>query len=263
MPHISWSQMNLLWTCPQQYEFVYVQGLREKPGIALIIGASVHKPIENDMRHKLETGELLPLEAVQDFASDAVNSRWKEDGVRLTGKEADMGDAKAKALAVDTSVALASLHHNVLAPSIDPFSVEEGWEIEIPSRGWSIKGYTDITEKNRTIRDTKTSARSPQKTAADMSGQISMYALNAWVNDREAPIPPLALDFLVKTKEPKSETLYTTRTEAQLRTFLYRVENAIDVIESGLFAPCAMDSWKCSRSYCGFWRRCKYFSGRD
>ena len=263
MSHYSWSQFNMLWMCGKQYEFVYVLGLREKPGFALIVGGAVHHPIEKDLLHKLETGELLPLEAVQDYASDAVNTRWREGGVRLTGKELDMGEEKARASAVDMSVSLASLHHNVLAPTIDVASVEEAWEIEIPSKGCTLKGRTDITEKDRTIRDTKTAARSPQANAADLSGQLSMYALNAWLNDRDSPIPPLAMDYLIKTKEPKATTLTTTRTEAQLRTFLYRVENAIEVIESGVFTPSAMDSWKCSKTFCGFWHKCKYWSGRE
>lgn len=257
-PHLSWSQMSMLSRCPVQFEWRYIKGVIRPPAVALIVGSGTHKSIEANMREKQEHGKLLPDNVVMDAARDAVNERWKE-GVALDDEEKSRGEKSVRGDAVDTAVSLAYLHHTDLAPDIRPEHVEREWRIVIPEASRDIIGYIDIQERedrNWTIRDTKTSGKSPPADAAWNSDQLTMYALASHVLDKR--IPPLALDYLVKTKTPKTVVQTTTRTIEDFQPLLARISVALKLIDAGVFMPCAQDSYVCSRKFCGYWSQCVY-----
>ena len=122
-PHLSDSALNMLYRCAMQYFFRFQEGIKIPPGIAQVIGRSVHGSVHLDLQYKIETGRLRKLDEIQDAARDHVNRAWQE-GVRLVGEELKESQKKLKGNAVDQATALCLLHHNDLAPTINPVQVE-------------------------------------------------------------------------------------------------------------------------------------------
>ncbi len=264
-PQLHASMINTLYACGEQFRRRY--GARfgwadreEKipPGIALVTGIATHHSIEKNLIHKIETGELLPLEAIQDLTRDQVLALW--DNVMMTEEEASNPD-QTQGSTIDTSIALAKLHASELAPDLLPKSVERKWVIALNGYPYDLAGQWDIEETTGSIRDTKTAAKTPTQESADNSEQLSMYALAKTVCDGSEP-SALFLDTLVKTKTPKLVILETQRTQVHRQALLHRIERATEIIERGAFTPANPQDWHCSLRWCGYAATCKFFSGK-
>lgn len=253
-PHLSYSALTMLYRCGVQFDYRYNQGIKSPPGVALHIGKAAHASSEADLTSKMQWGELLEEEAVQDEAADAVKRLWKnEPPVRSEGDHDEGG-------AVDEAVSLARLHHRELAPRIEPVAIEQGFRLEMPDFPFDLVGYVDVEEAG-TIRDLKTSSKAPSSTAADESDQLTLYHMNATARG-DAP-KKVALDYLVKTKTAKVITLESTRTPMDHLRLLARIEAAAKTIQTGSFLPATADSWACSERFCGYWERCKWGSRKS
>src|SRR5688572_33095123 len=90
-PHLSFSQLDMLSKCGEQYRRRYVLGERLPPGVAMIVGGAVDKSVNANMTNKKDSGALLPIEQVQDTARDALNSEWERGGVVLQDDERARG----------------------------------------------------------------------------------------------------------------------------------------------------------------------------
>jgi len=244
----------MLYRCPYQYEQRYIKGAIRLPGVAMITGTGVHRAVEADLSHKIEAGELLAAEAVADLARDAVVAEW-DRGVEVN-VDRDGTPDEAKAGAIDRAVSLASLHHSDLAPSLEPISVERRWKLDLEGYPYDLAGMIDIEEADA-IRDTKTAARSPAKTAADDSLQLTTYAVAIKYCNGVLP-SRLCLDHLVSLKTPKVVTLETTRTERHVELFLRRLEVAMRQLEAGVFPPTDPSNWWCGERFCGYYADCPY-----
>ncbi|HOL73611.1 MAG TPA: PD-(D/E)XK nuclease family protein [Bryobacteraceae bacterium] len=243
--------------CGIAFERRYILGERVPPSARMLIGTAVDRAVRADMEHKKETGKLRPLDEIQDAARDTLVQEWA-NGVRLVDDDQEDGiETRDKAL--DTSVALAALHHSEAAPSIQPLHVARKWVLDVDGLPIQVAGEIDIQEPD-CIRDTKTSGKSPVKTAADTSLQLTTYALA--VRQIDGAIPPkVALDFCVRTPkrgETKLVVLNSTRTEQQLNPLMERIALMSRIIESGIFTPCEVGHWYCSPKYCGYYPTCKY-----
>lgn len=257
-PQLHWTQISMYTNCGEQYRRRYIEGEKIPPGIALIIGSSTHKSVEHNMKHKFETGELVSLEEVQDVARDATTNRFNEEDVRLSEEEKQKGINLVLAEAVDTTVALAGLHHGTLAPAIEPAKIESAWVMEISGYDYDLAGRIDLKEKNGTVRDVKTTGKAPSVGQADKMDQLTLYALGDWVLEGKTVIPPLAVDFLVKTKIPKAITQTTTRDREDFQTLLARIEAVSLGLERGVFPPTSRDNWLCNPKWCGYFQTCRY-----
>jgi hypothetical protein len=250
-----WSHISMLMRCGIQFEFRVIKGIVIPPGVAVLVGSSTHKGIDVNLNHKIKTGELMPLDDVMEAAAEDLNKRW-QDGVELDSEERSVGESNVRGDAVDTVVALSSLHHKEVAPRINPSHVERKFVLELEGFSRNLTGTIDVVEVGGIVRDTKTAKRSPPAETADNSDQLTMYGLAIRTLDKVNPV--LILDHLVKTKVPKAVTQMTTRTSADYQVLLNRVAAASRVIQSGAFMPCAQDSWCCSPAWCGYYSQCIY-----
>lgn len=256
-PQLHVSGLETLSKCGIQFENIYVKGLREAPGISLLVGKSTHRVVEKDLRHKIEHKTLLSLEEVKDTARDALVNEWNSGEVKLDEEELALGLKAVKDQAVDKAVRLSSLHHTELAPRLNPTHIERQWCVELPNYPMDLAGTLDIQEGAIAVRDTKTSAKSPTKSIADESLQLTAYALAVMVIDR-VEISEVKLDYLIDTKIPKQETFSSKRDVDHFNALLARVERAVNVIEKGAFFPARETDWWCGEKYCGFFRSCPY-----
>jgi len=262
LDHISYSQMNTLHKCGEQYRRRYIEGEKVPPGVAQIRGSSVHKPIELNLINKMQTGEFLPLEAIGDLAADTVAA--KMDGeIRLDGDYAEMGLAAAKGFVQNEVVSLSLLHAKQVAPSMSPKAVEVRIELP-PSDAIPVKlvGVLDIVDEHTGVHDTKTAQKSPGKSDADDSGQLTTYDLLHRAHYGEEP-KGLSLDVLVRTPSKgdlKVVSLQTKRSVEDLGVYVRRVQAAVRMIESEIFLPAPQDSWQCSTRFCGYAESCPFYN---
>ena len=262
-PQLHPSQMNMLFKCGEQFRRRYIENEIIPPNMALIVGSGTHRSQEKDLISKVETGQLLDVEEIDSIATDYIKGEF-QNGITLTDEEKEIGIKKVKGQAIDTAVKMARLHHKELAPIIEPKSVdhiERRLLVKMPNHPFDLAGTLDIQEKDDTVRDTKTSKRSPAKGDADKSFQLTFYALALLIIDGKLP-PKMTLDFLVKIKTPKVVVQPTVRTMDHIKVGLRRIETAMKIIENEMWTPADPTSWICSRDWCGYFQTCPYALGK-
>jgi hypothetical protein len=248
----------MLSRCGEQYRRRYVEGEIIPPGVALITGRGVHLSAEANLKHWIATKDYLPHDEALALAYDAVTHDWAMGEIRYTEDERKQGAAKVKAEALDKAVRLAGLHHKELAPTLHPLDVEYYWRIELGNFPFDLAGVVDVKEAE-TVRDLKTTGRTPSQDTASNSLQLTFYALHFYRTEQR--VPQVGLDYLVDLKTPKVVTLYSGREQYHFEAALRRVEIAAQVIEKGLFIPARPDDWACTPGWCGYWHTCKYAHG--
>lgn len=255
-PHLSPTQLNMYWRCGQQYYHRYILGERRPPGIALVVGRSVHESVEADMLSKLQDGELLETEEITDRVRDAITG-YLQGELILSDLEREEGEARTKATAVDLTVALSLLHHTDLAPTIEPDQVERGVRLVLKGHPFDIEMRLDLRDTGGHIRDTKTAARKWPQARVDTDTGLTMYH---WASKTIGPphSDDVFLDCLTKTKTPKAVTLETTRDDEDHTVALRRAVNMWEAREKGIFVPCTPDAWVCSPKFCGYFESCPY-----
>lgn len=261
-PQLHVSALTMLQRCGEQFRRRYIVGEVVPPSVALAVGTATHRSIEANLRHKAEHGEMLLADEVSDIAAQSFLAE-AEKGLVLDGEDRDRGMVGAKADGVDTAVALAKLHRDELAPTITPKSplhVERKWVVEMPESPMDLAGTIDIDEGDA-IRDTKTAAKSPAAGDADKSVQMTAYAVAKKIIDGEFP-RALHIDYLIKTKTPKTVTQTTGRDMADAEMFLARVSRAAEIITAGAFTPANTTDWWCSAKFCGYHSTCPFAAGR-
>jgi hypothetical protein len=258
-PHLSITQINMLNTCGQQYYFRYILGKKIPPGISLVVGKTVDDSVNKNLQTKIDTETLMPIEQVKDIARDQFEANWYKDGILFTEEEAQ-DPKKAKGEAADKTIRLSTLHATNMAPIIKPKQVQRRMFIKLEGFPVDLLAYIDIQEEDAT-RDTKTASKSPQADIADVSDQLTFYAMANYAVDGKIP-SQLVLDYLIDNKTPKAISLFSTRTEADFETMLRRIENAVTAIEKGVFIPARQDDWRCSKRFCGYAGICPYFRQR-
>ena len=112
------------------------------------------------------------------------------------------------------------------------------------------------------ITDHKTTGRAYSIDEIDQNPQITIYQMAAKANgfaDREIL---LKFDCLVKTKTPKFEQYYTTRTETDELRLIRKIQTVWDGINKEVFIP-NDTSWKCKT--CPYKKACDewFLNGGD
>lgn len=244
MDHFSATQLNMFLRCPAQYEFRYLEKRILPPTSSLTKGRCVHKGAEYNYRQKLTTAADVSLEEVADivagvFDSEAVATAWEPD--------------ENKGAVKDQTLALTSLYHQAVAPTIQPLFVEHEFCLPLPG-GVPLRGFIDVIDDTFVIRDIKTSARSPGDDEAKKSPQLAAYAwaYRELTGQLETAV---ALDYLVQTKTPKTVTIQTSLTADDLGRLFAIIGQVLDAIQAGVFYP-NPSNFLCTPKACGYWNLC-------
>jgi PD-(D/E)XK nuclease superfamily protein len=250
--------LNQLAKCGIAFERRYLLNERTPARPAMAVGTAVDRSVTANLGHRIATTELLTEEEVLDTARDALVAEW-ERGVEPNEDDAEEG-LGTRDLALDASVNLASLHHNKLAPQLLPTHVQRSWTLDVTGLDLQLAGTIDVQEGMLAIRDTKTSAKSPSRSAIDTSLQLTTYALAVHAHDGQIP-DKVALDYLVRTPLKQRTSLVqleSTRTKEDFKPLLERIAAADRTIHAGLFTPAPADSWWCSAKWCAYHPTCPY-----
>jgi hypothetical protein len=244
-----------LSNCGERYRQRYFEHIRTSPNYALILGRAVDSTVMQDLKHKIRTGELLPIRDISEFTHTAVDNIILQDGISLTEADVGKGMNRVKAELTQEAVMLAQIHHTHIAPRLEPTQVQREFEIEIA--GHTITGRMDIQEGSRAIRDLKVSGRAPSSDEADRSLQLTVYAMACAQLDGRIP-DHLYLDYLVHTTQPRIVKLETTRGRHHFYAVEERVKAAVAAIETGSFVPADPGWYGCSEKYCSYFFGCKF-----
>ena len=249
------SALNMISKCGVQFERRYILGHKIPPGMGAITGTAVDKSVTANLISKKDTGKLLHLDEVQDIARETISSEW-EKGVNEDKDLLTLGSTAAKAKAIDDAVTLSALHAQKHAPKLNPTHVQRPWVLDVKAMDVQIAGTIDIQEPG-IVRDTKTSKRAPSGNEADLSLQLTTYALAVQVHDGAAP-DKVILDYLVKTKTPQLVVVESTRSQADYSHLVRRFERAEAIRQSGDFTPAPVDAWWCTKDWCGYHASCPF-----
>lgn len=255
---LSHSQIDKLTSCGVAWKFRYLDRIKKAPASGMLRGRAVDKAVQRNLENKRDNGTLLPLEEVQDIASDTLRNEW-EGGVALDEEELEAGERAVKGEITDQVVRMAATHATQVAPKLFPVGVQERFDVEIKGYDCHFVGYRDVREANGFTRDTKTSKKKPSGDEADTSTQLTLYALAHKVEFGEYP-RAVVLDYLVNyvRKPDEAFSLYSSRGPEQFAALLRRIEAAVESIRAGIFIPADPSSWKCSSKWCEFWGDCPY-----
>ncbi len=255
MQAITQSMLGMFSRCSHQFERRYLLGEIIPPGIAARRGSAIHKAAQTNHEQKLHTNEDLDVSDLQDAARDHYLKQIKEEGVFIP-KEQVSEKSKLLANGLDATVRLAKLYREALAPAIHPLLVEEKLTLEAGLE-LPLQGTIDVLTEEHWLPDLKTAEKSKCHGEADHSLQLTFYAglvayhLGKWPEW-------VSLEILVNNKEPKLQSLATTRGPDDWANLLLRVHLLLAQMRAGLFPPCDPNAWVCSPSWCGYFWTCKY-----
>jgi hypothetical protein len=253
--HLSVSQLGTFQRCGEQWRRRYIEEEVIPPGIAARIGTGVHKAAETNYKSKMQTGQDMPLDAVQDCAAEAY-AKALQDGVFFAPEEAS-GAKLAMAEGKDTAVSLATLFHKQLAPQIIPALVEERITLEIPGVALPIMAILDLYTEDKALRDLKTTGKKWSDDKAHTSPQPTVYREAIREVTGEYPAR-LVFDVLVSTKTPVLQTIETVRADEDLQVLVRQFQIMTASIQAGIFPPAQADSWICSQKWCGYYFSCPH-----
>jgi hypothetical protein len=255
MEAITQSMLGMFLRCPHQFERRYLRGEIIPPGIAARRGSATHKAAQLNHEQKLHTQADLPLEDLQDAARDHYVTLIKDEGVFIPKDQLPDKD-RLLAAGLDATVRLTTLYREALAPTIQPFLVEERLTCEV-GLPLPLQGTIDVLTTDQWLPDLKTADKSKGPKDADYSLQLTFYA--GLVAHRTGTWPQrISLEVLVNTKAPKLQSLPTTRGPADWTNLVQRVHLMVAQIEAGLFPPCDPSAWICSPNWCGYFWTCTY-----
>jgi hypothetical protein len=249
------SHLGMFLRCPAQFERRYINGEIIPPGISARRGSATHKAAEINHKQKLTSRKDLELDSLQDAARDEYVRLVKDEGVFIPKDQVGEKDTLLAA-GLDASTRLTKLYHDSLAPKIQPILAEEYLTvdagIELP-----LAGTIDVLTEDNWMPDLKTADKSKSSGEADNSLQLSFYS--GLVANHTGKWPEkVSLEILVNNKEPKLQSLETSRGPEHWKNLLLRVQMMIAQINTGLFPPCDPGAWICTPKWCGYFDSCKY-----
>jgi putative RecB family exonuclease len=242
-PHLSASSISTYVDCSLQYYFSYVKRLpMEFVSDALDFGSAIHLTLADFYRAKM-TGDRLLLKDVHESYRQHWTNRVKD---RSDIKYADQKDFQS--YLIEGADLLTAWFNTLPADNFTVIAVEEAFVFEIDKMPLPIVGAIDLVEEDDSgtiiITDHKTTGRAYSIDEIDQNPQITIYQMAAKANgfaDREIL---LKFDCLVKTKTPKFEQYYTTRTETDELRLIRKIQTVWNGINSKVFIP-NDTSWKC------------------
>lgn len=253
--HLSVSQLGMFQRCGEQWRRRYLDEEVIPPGIAARVGSGVHKAAEINFKSKMQTGEDMPLDAVQDAAAEAYDKAL-QDGVFFSPEDvpsARLSMAEGK----DKTVSLATCFRMSLAPHVLPALVEHKVTLDIPGVSLPVVTVLDCYTEDRKLRDLKTSGKKWAEDKAHTSPQPTIYRESIKEATGEYP-EQLLFDVLVSNKTPILQTIETQRTEEDLQILVRQFGIMTDSIQAGIFPPAQPDHWCCSMKFCGYFFTCPH-----
>ena len=257
-PHLSASSVNDYIDCGLLYRFGRVDKIKpEFRSDAMELGSAVHLVLAEFYNQRMVGTKLLLKEIQESF-----EGFWRE----LAEDNGDIQYSEGKnfeTMLLEGKELLTAWFNKLPENEFKVFAVEEPFILTLPDLYIPIIGYIDLLEEDESgtiiITDFKTSGRSYSNDETDKNLQLTIYQLAAKGNgyrDREIL---LKFDCLIKTKTPKFEQFWTSRSEVEERRAIKKIKEVWNGIHKEVFVP-NDGHWKCKN--CGFKKPCdEYLEG--
>jgi len=253
--HLSASSINDYIDCSLLYKLGRIDKLPpEFRSSDLEFGSAIHKVLEAHYRQKLE-GNPLSVKELQSIFENAWRdaAEGKEDIRYPEGKDFETLLLEGKEL-------LATCYNKIQDDNkLKVIGVEEPFSFMVEGCSVPILGYIDLLEQDDSgtliITDWKTSGRAYSNDEVDRNFQLTLYKIATKKNgyaDREIL---LRFDCLIKTKTPKFEQYYSTRSDLDEQRAAKKIIEVWNGITKGVFIPNDSSSnWKCKG--CAYKKAC-------
>ena len=254
-PHLSASSINDYAECGLLYKLGRIDRVpMEYRADAMELGSVIHLVLEEFYQERM-IGNKLPLKALH----ESFEKHWRNVA---EGKE-DIQYAHSKdfdTLLMDGKELLTAWYNKLSEDRFTVLAIEEPFRFVIPDIPVPVIGAIDLIEEDESgtiiITDWKTSGRAYSVDEVDRNMQLTVYQLAVKANgfsDREIL---LKFDCLIKTKTPKFEPYWTTRSEVDEKRLVRKTFKVWEGISKGVFIP-NDQSWKCNgcnyRKACDEW----------
>lgn len=240
------SQLQDFLRCPAYYEFRYIDGIVLPRSAASLQGHCVRFGVQSNYRQKLTSYEDMPIAELEDRVADEFDRE---------ALEVEWQDGEDREEIKDETLALIGIYLRNLAPSIQPLFVDSHYALEISGTNLiTIKGCIKLIDEDVILRDTKTSGRSPA--ADDIAKNLKLtadaFAYRKLTGRVEGGV---ALDYLVRTKQPKLVSVTAVKTQIDMERLCSIIVCVAAAIQRGEFYPNPSQLY-CSKKYCGYWDEC-------
>ena len=249
-PHLSISSISTYIDCGLLYRFSRVDKLKpEFKADVLVFGSVIHRILEIFYQGFLE-GYKISLSEL----CDLFENYWREsvnETVRFT-KNNDYDSMLELGINV-----LTTWYDSRPGEQYRLFAVEEPFSFSVPGVPMPIIGGMDLVEQDPSgtiiITDHKTPAKAMPEKDVHKNQQLTVYQMAAKANGYSNRNIVLKFDCLIKTKTPKFEQYYTTRTEKDEQRMIRKIQSVWEGISKEVFIPNDL-SWKCNN--CSFKTAC-------
>jgi putative RecB family exonuclease len=252
--HLSASAINDYLDCGLLFKFGRIDKIQaEFKSDAMEFGSAIHLTLADFHKAKM-TGNRMTTRDLQ----ECFEAHWK----KLTEGRDDIQYAEGnsfESLLLQGKELLTAYYNKASWKEFEVIGIEEAFSFTIPGCPLPIIGAVDLVEQDNAgtiiITDFKTSARAYSNDEVDRNFQLTLYQMAYKKNGYSDANILLRFDCLIKTKQPKFESYYTTRghiDEIRARRKIIEVSHAIS---KGIFIPNdGAQNWKCKN--CSFKKNC-------
>lgn len=243
--------------CPRRYEFSYVLGIINPPGIAMVKGKTIHKGAEIVHRHTIDHKERIGLEE----ASQRVSDYFEKEKSDIE----DWGDTDPGVFK-DNTLANFQIYYTTAVPLIRPVAAEKPFAMLIgvvPVRGvidlidqvpdeYAMREDPEAPPPDiEVVSDLKTTKQRWSESKVNHDAQLTIYSI---VEDT----PYVRVDLLLDQKSGcKYSPLRALRDVNEKRLLIEDIEEVVDCIKKGVFPRCDPTHWACTPKFCGYYTRCR------
>ena len=249
VPHLSASGTSAYIECGLLFKLSRID--KVEPGgraDALELGSVIHEALAEFHQERM-IGITPSLEELL----EVFETLWREAAEE--SDEIEYAEGKDFGTLLEMGKGLLKAYYEKVSNDFKVLAIEEPFRFEV--EGVPIIGVIDLIEEDPNgaiiIVDFKTSSKAYAAADVDKNLQLTVYSLAMKANgfaDREIL---LRLDVLIKTKKPKFEQYWTTRTETDERRAKRKIVEVWKGISQGVFVP-NDTTWKCG--YCGYKSYC-------
>lgn len=257
-PHLSASSVNDYVDCGLLYKFSRIDKIRpEFKSDALELGSAIHLVLAEFYKGKMIGTKMLLKEIHESY--EAFWRELAEDNDQIQYSEGKSFDV----LLLEGKELLTAWYNKLPENEFKVIAVEEPFILTLPDLHIPIVGYIDLIEEDESgtiiVTDHKASGRSYSNDETDKNLQLTIYQLAVKNNGYRNREILLKFDCLIKTKTPKFESFYTSRSEIEEKRAIRKIKEVWKGIHKEVFVP-NDGHWKCKN--CGFKKQCdEYLEG--
>ncbi len=257
-PHLSASSTSDYIDCGLLYRFGRVDKIKpEFKSDALELGSVIHLVLA-EFYNQRKIGNKLLLKEVQ----ESFEAFWREHAEDNPDIQYSEGK-NFETLLLEGKELLTPWYNKLPENEFKVIAVEDPFILTLRELAVPVIGYIDLIEEDESgtiiVTDFKTAGKNYSNDDTDKNLQLTIYQLAVKGNGYRNREILLKLDGLIKTKTPKFEQFYTSRTEIEEKRAIKKLQEVWNGINKGVFIP-NDGHWKCKG--CSFKKHCdEYLEG--